>query len=409
MTAGRARPRAGPTKDREFLDLVGAIYDVALAPGDLPLLLSRLVRSVGALWSPMSIASLDGAGTFSFHNAEGDPDHLLLFNSRYVTAERNPATPLLLASRPGTIIRRERYFTDGDWEHREVYQQIYRPIGCDASLGIVLCKSRHFFVPLGLMRPKSLGPYARDDILMLERVMPHLMRAMQVLLRLNDLAERNAVGAALWDRLPYGVILLDESSRLMWANRSAETILSAGEGLGSRAGVLRATRADRDAVLQGLIDNAAATSTGRGSDSDSGGYIALPRAGGRRPLALLVAPFPIDRGEVFVARRAAVVLFVSDPERQAMAPPQRLAQLFGLTAREAQLLALLVDGLDLQGAGERLAIGSNTVRTHLKRIFEKTGTHRQSELIGLVLRSTMVLAEEDLRRSEGGRWITKPS
>ncbi len=405
--AAKAWPRSGPTKEAALLDLVGAIYDVALAPDDLPLLLSRLVNLVGALWAPMSVVSLNGGETVSFHNVEGDPAHLSLFNSRYVTAQHNPAAPLLLAARPGTIVQRERYFTDADWEHREVYQQIYRPIGAEASLGVVLHKTRHHFVPLGLMRPKSFGPYRAEDLDMLERAIPHLMRMIQILLRLNDLAGQNAAGAALWDRLPYGIILLDETGRLLWANRSAEVMLSAGDSVGARGDFLRAVRPGEDAALQRLIGEAAATGRGRGGGS--GGFMALPRGDGCRPLAVLVAPFPIDRGALFASRRAAAVVFLSDPECQARAPLERLAELYRLTPREAELVALLIDGLDPRAAAERLEISFNTVRSHLAQVFVKTGTHRQTELISLILRSTIVLAAEDSRLKENGQQAPTPS
>ena len=32
-------------------------------------------------------------------------------------------------------------------------------------------------------------------------------------------------------------------------------------------------------------------------------------------------------------------------------------------------------------------VSFNTVRTHLRQIFDKTGTHRQAELVSLLLRS----------------------
>ena len=389
--AGRARPQAGPTKEAKFLDLVGAIYDVALALNELPRLLSRVVDLVGALWSPMSIVSLKGGETLSFHNAEGDPDHLTLFNSRYVTAEHNPATPLLLASRPGTIVQREHYFSDDDWQYREVYQAIYRPIDADASLGVVLHKTRDYFVPLGLMRPRSFGAYSAEDLDLLKRTIPHLIRMMQILLRLNDLAGQNTTGAALWDRLPYGIILLDETGRLLWANRSADAILSPGDGLGVHANFLRAAKPDDNVLLQWKIGNAAATARGRGTGC--GGAMALSRSDGGRPLSILVSPFPVDRGSIFVSRRAAVVVFVSDPDRHPAPPIEGLAQLYRLTPSEAALVALLIEGLSLREAADRLAIGMNTVRTHLRQAFLKTGTHRQAELVSLLLRSTAMLDE----------------
>jgi DNA-binding CsgD family transcriptional regulator len=58
--------------------------------------------------------------------------------------------------------------------------------------------------------------------------------------------------------------------------------------------------------------------------------------------------------------------------------------LFHLTPAEARLAALIVGGYSLHAAACRLHISSNTARTHMKRIYDKTETHRQADLIRLV-------------------------
>ena len=388
--AGKRRTVTGPTKDQELLELIGAVYEVALAPQDLPSLLSRVVRFCDAVWAPMSIVPLSGGPVMSFHNAEGDPGHLDLFNSRYVKPEHNPASMLLLRSQPGELLLREHHFSDSDWEHREIYHEIYRPIGAYASLGVVLHNSRHFFAPLGIMKPKSRGDFDAEDLTQLSRIVPHLMQMMAVLCRLNDLTEQAAAGAALWDRMPYGVMLLDESRRLLWANRAAEEILSDGDGLALNEGMLGATTPADNAALQGLVAGAASTGSARGTSS--GGSITLSRKSGKRALSIQVAPFVIGRGPTIVSRRAAAVVFASDPERGGKPPWQVLAQLYRLTPREAGLAVLLADGCELREAADSLGVGMSTLRTHLHQIFWKTGTRRQAELVSLLHRSLVLPA-----------------
>ena len=58
---------------------------------------------------------------------------------------------------------------------------------------------------------------------------------------------------------------------------------------------------------------------------------------------------------------------------------------FGLTAAEAVFAAEISRGDGLQAVAERLAIAPTTARTHLTRIFEKTGTRRQAELVRLLM------------------------
>ena len=54
---------------------------------------------------------------------------------------------------------------------------------------------------------------------------------------------------------------------------------------------------------------------------------------------------------------------------------------FGLTAGETRVLKEIIGGSGLSTAAARLRISLATIRTHTYRIFEKTGTGRQAELI----------------------------
>ena len=62
-----------------------------------------------------------------------------------------------------------------------------------------------------------------------------------------------------------------------------------------------------------------------------------------------------------------------------------LVDLYGLTPAESKLASLLAEGLSLEAAGQALGIRHNTARTHLARVFDKTGTSRQAELVARIL------------------------
>jgi DNA-binding CsgD family transcriptional regulator len=65
----------------------------------------------------------------------------------------------------------------------------------------------------------------------------------------------------------------------------------------------------------------------------------------------------------------------------------RLRELFGLTRTEASVAAALGRGASLENIAANMGIGLATVRSHLKRILAKTGTHRQAETAALLARS----------------------
>jgi DNA-binding CsgD family transcriptional regulator len=66
--------------------------------------------------------------------------------------------------------------------------------------------------------------------------------------------------------------------------------------------------------------------------------------------------------------------------------PTLLSRIFGLTPAESRLAAALANGSTLTQAARNLNISWETARTHLKTVFSKTNTHRQSELVALLSR-----------------------
>ena len=82
-------------------------------------------------------------------------------------------------------------------------------------------------------------------------------------------------------------------------------------------------------------------------------------------------------------------LLLVEPLAAAAAPqtPGQLSHRYGLTDKEARLAGLLADGTPLRAAGQSLGLSYNSARTYLDRVFAKTGTHRQAELVRLVLSS----------------------
>jgi DNA-binding CsgD family transcriptional regulator len=75
--------------------------------------------------------------------------------------------------------------------------------------------------------------------------------------------------------------------------------------------------------------------------------------------------------------------------------PRRKALVAGLTAREVEVLGLLVRGMPNRAIAERLVIGQRTVATHIEHILAKTGTASRGAAAMFALRHGLVQATED--------------
>jgi DNA-binding CsgD family transcriptional regulator len=81
----------------------------------------------------------------------------------------------------------------------------------------------------------------------------------------------------------------------------------------------------------------------------------------------------------------SVLVLIKDPERDTEPATTLLRRLYGLTKGEAEVVVRLTHGSSLKQISDELAVSYQTVRTHLQYAFDKTDTHRQAELVQLLL------------------------
>jgi DNA-binding CsgD family transcriptional regulator len=246
-------------------------------------------------------------------------------------------------------------------------------------------------VDIAALRSKGQGPFGAAEERLLRALMPHLQRAVQLHRRLAAAELTSRSLAESMDRLPYGVILLDERGQVLLANWFARGRLAACDGLTEERGTLGASMRSESSALRRLVADALDVAAGR---RPAGGVLRLSRPSGARPLSLLVAPFKRAAAGPFGDPQPAAVVFVSDPDARIDAPADMLARLHGLSPAEANVAAEVLEGGSLSDVAERLGITRNTANTHLKRVFEKTGTRRQSDLVRLLALGAATLLHE---------------
>ena len=107
------------------------------------------------------------------------------------------------------------------------------------------------------------------------------------------------------------------------------------------------------------------------------------------PLVISVTTFRGDSQTGLWNNSQTVALLFYDPERKIFPSEQILLEIYGLTRSEARIASLLTAGYCIDDITDKLQVSENTVKCHLKAIFAKTGTHRQSEVVSLLLSRAM--------------------
>jgi len=293
-------------------------------------------------------------------------------------SERND----ILLRNPGlSVIYDRMFFDEAEMDRSEMYR--WRA-GFDFRyfIGGQLLRTDSTLSMAALQRSKRQGHATQPEIEAFAAFRPHLGRALRIQGRLAALEQESS---SVWEAIEdasFGIVVLTGDRRIWRCNREAERIMAEGGEIDGRGGKLVARRPIDDAALQRLI--AGAVETARGHSCDGGGSMALAKRASPRPYAVLVAPVPERVAPLSLAAPAVVVL-LTDPDHAPETPARLLRRVYGLTRKEAQLALALAAGATLADAAKGLRIAEGTARRHLAAIFARTGIHRQSELMRLIL------------------------
>lgn len=183
-----------------------------------------------------------------------------------------------------------------------------------------------------------------------------------------------------------GVLLVDRRGEVAFANRAAKEMLDRGDGLCLRRKTLRATQLRDSVRLQLALEHV--TSADHAAQRGDGHDIRAPLLSLERtnlpPLVVSVLPSDIPAIE---QSDIAAIVYVLDPARNVTEMVRPVCQIYNLSPVESRLTCLLVSGVTLADAANKMRIKEMTARSYLKQIFIKTNTHRQMELMQLMLSS----------------------
>jgi DNA-binding CsgD family transcriptional regulator/GAF domain-containing protein len=369
----------------EHTRLLALIQRLYAAPGsnegwqDFLLDLHTSLDGTGASFISHNYASQDG--NVSVSNAL-DEEGVRLYQHHWGSLDPWARSPTTRTLPSGTVVVGDELVSHADMRRSAFYNDFARHYDVVRCIVGMIEVERHTVSVLSVSRSEKRGSFGQEDVALLNGLMPHLQRALQMHRRLTDLQVVSDASAAALDRLTHGVLLVDASGRIMLANRAAGEILRAHDGLSVHHRELFGARVQDTNALRRLIADAVGISTGDGLGA--GGMVMIGRPSGRAALRVLVTP--VARRQVLLGREgAAACIFVTDPERFHVPSSAHVRHVFGLTAAETRVAMAMLDGKTVEMLADELCISRNTARTHLQRLFAKTGTTRQADLIRILL------------------------
>lgn len=296
--------------------------------------------------------------------------------------------------RGGTTLTDDMLTSQGELSKAEIYADMIRWGTTRLCCSVLVGYNDPTFpaTHISLYRGPDERPFGPDDRKQLALIAPHLRQALKLARQLRfSINESDDLRQVLHD-LNRGVLLVDESKGVIFANRAAERLCSGAWGVVIRRDPkerpsLHAVRAREDAVVQKALDAAIELSRRDYVTMPGAGPAPIPirRTASDQLLIVTVAPLrsPLQPG--FPARSRAIVYL--EDVGQSHEPREGVCMLlFGFTPAEARLARALTLGEEPKSIASDFGVSEATVRTQIRSLFAKTNTHRLASLIALLVR-----------------------
>jgi DNA-binding CsgD family transcriptional regulator len=357
----------------DFSRLVSGIYAAAVTE-DWKTAIGGIQRTLGGTNGALLLADKAGRShldsVLPVEAATSYEEHYNRLDQVLAAVEKGPVA----AVRTGTeLIAPER--------NTEFYAGWVRPFELEDGLLVRLTGGPKptCFIVAAPKRTESFDTPER--VKLMSGLVVHLQQALRTRDKLAALDGRSVDLAAALEVVRHGVLIVSFGCAVIDLNSAAERMLRADDGVQIRSGRIAATSSPADrklyrAIHLALIDD--------GQHIRSGHWFTCGRPSGKRPYVIHV--LPLHRAGIDeVLRQETALVVIIDLDHEPRSAAMILRRLYGLTNAEAEVALRIAQGVDLKQIAEELSVTFTTVRTHLQHVFDKTDTHRQPELVRLLL------------------------
>jgi DNA-binding CsgD family transcriptional regulator len=354
-------------------ELIESIYDAGLHPelwSDVVVMLNAFFGSRACGLISKDSVSKSGA---THYYCGVDPHYIQLYAETYAQHD-----PLARLPRYGEVRNIPDLVNFDEYRRGRFYQEWLRPQGCVDVANVVLEQSKS---PCPMLMTVIPGKEMLDanQRARMQLIAPHASRALTINRAIERKQQRAIALADVVDRLNAGVILLDGACHIVHSNPAGETILAADDVLRSVCGRLVARSPEANLALRDIFRDAGEVALA----AASGRKIPLMSHDGAYYIAHVIALPSLLRNGAEPACGAVGALFVWKAEVDGQSCAGLLDRTFELTPAELRVLQSIVEVGGVPETAAALGIAETTVKTHLHRVFAKTGASRQADLVKL--------------------------
>lgn len=358
---------------------IGAIYDCAIDPERWPVTLEYFCGELGFYTGVIGLVRLTTGSNLLAASFGLGQDYVERFDSLQGVQARHwggrevvdnyPLEEPLVLSRVNPPAVRPDY-------PRRTELAYFLTDGYGDTVTIGLARDADCFGLLSFARHKDIGLIKDGEIDLFRLLAPHFQRAAAINRMFEAQRLTSATLEAVLDQLPTAVILLNTQATIQYVNSAGLALLARRDPLINANGRLCVSPSSVQAELLTAVEHSS-----RDDPSMAGSLPVRTRSGER--LALHVVP--LGRGTVRpgLLPGAVSAVFVTQVSARGVGAGSLAARMFSFTPAEVRAFEHLAGGRTVAETARELGVRPSTIKTHLLRIFEKTGVHRQADLVAL--------------------------
>ncbi|HEY8332231.1 MAG TPA: LuxR C-terminal-related transcriptional regulator [Tardiphaga sp.] len=350
--------------------LVDDIFDAGLDPARWDDVVVGINRYVGGKACGLfSKNPINKCGTTHYF-CGADPHYIRLYAETYCKFD-----PLGTLPRFGQVVSIPDLVDYGEYRAGRFYQEWLSPQGCVDAANVVLENSNPNF-PVLLTVLSGRHMVDGDTRRRIEKIVPHLHRALRINRTIDAKQSEAGTFAGALNGLTAGVFLVDAHCGLVHANSAGHDLLRSGDLLSSVGGRLALRDPRQNQALRKRISDDMPIHVDEP-------VVPLSADGGEHYVLHILPVQSVVRMRTGLPGRAVAALFIRRAALDSESCAGLVARSFQMTPAESRVLLAIVQSGGVPDTAKMLGIAETTVKTHLNRIFAKTGVSRQTDLIRL--------------------------
>lgn len=369
-----------------YSTLIAEIYDSVSRPEGFSPFIERACEHLGCLSGDMATINTE-TGEFIGGWQYGHKQENINLHSDKGFIHQDPLIQTALRAPIGLFIKLRDTINWDEYKELAIYKEWGTKLDLFDMVGTVLASEGKNVTGIAFQRNKHQQLFTQENIELLNKLVPHLQRAASLHLRLLEHGISNHPLKEALNLIKSPTILFDRQGLVSYMNTAAEEFVSDKNWIKIKRQTLEISSSGLKNKFNRLLSKMVVCSF---TESGYNGSVIHADMNHDEKIALCLQPMNASTES---GKHGGAVLFIHcqsqtiDESKVSM-----IAELFHITPAEAQVSLLLAQGMSIKLIAELTERKEDTVRTHLKSTFAKTGVNSQGQLVSQILSSPVFIA-----------------